>query len=657
MKYVSEIIGEDEFTSWGPGQRVFITAATGTGKTTFILNKLLMDRAIEKREKILYIVNRKILKEQIENQINNTVFNMARNKYGNMINIIDHIWVTTYQSIENKIQYDLQNLWNCFNNFDIVIYDECHYFYMDSNFNTHTELSYDCLRHFFDKKIQIFISATMKKIRSYIDKYDDYYFLKEIEQIKWNGTTPTFPMYKQTERNVKDKEFFIDQDYSYVNINIFDTYEDLIDRVIEDMKRKWLIFVDNIEKGKNLQKQISEKIKEKTSNKTNVNNGILLIDARFRNQEDSNKAVKDIVKYEKIINKRIIIATSVMDNGISLIDDELRDIVIFYDTEEEFIQMLGRKRYDESDINLYICKRDSNHFRLRLHGIRKILDFYNRHRKSIEQMYKRFIYNYNYPCPYDCQMKCKKSCISYCVFPIECYNDCRKTCSISCRINCEDNCQKNCKNIFDVTPYFDLYMSKFFPGYINQYQCLLLNMLSFQQIVLDDILDKRFSNQILYSLNGFIAVNFFSINRIIDLDRFYSDMKDKIENDEYAFVKEQMRWLGIEDDKIYDNIMNRGKGLNEEHKNTLQENIEKLLNKEFGKKENIALKTKVNNALIHFLISNEGDQNMVQQCKKNDRPISENIFNRCMEISGLPYKMTKPNGSTFLIEKRAENMG
>ena len=103
MKYVSEIIGEDEFTSWGPGQRVFITAATGTGKTTFILNKLLMDRAIEKREKILYIVNLKILKEQIENQINNTVFNMARNKYGNMINIIDHIWVTTYQSIENKI--------------------------------------------------------------------------------------------------------------------------------------------------------------------------------------------------------------------------------------------------------------------------------------------------------------------------------------------------------------------------------------------------------------------------------------------------------------------------------------------------------------------------------------------------------------------------
>ena len=118
-----------------------------------------------------------------------------------------------------------------------------------------------------------------------------------------------------------------------------------------------------------------------------------------------------------------------------------------------------------------------------------------------------------------------------------------------------------------------------------------------------------------------------------------------------------MRWLGIEDDKIYDNIMNRGKGLNEEHKNTLQENIEKLLNKEFGKKENITLKTKVNNALIHFLISNEGDQNMVQQCKKNDRPISENIFNRCMEISGLPYKMIKPNGSTFLIEKRAENMG
>ncbi len=38
-----------------------------------------------------------------------------------------------------------------------------------------------------------------------------------------------------------------------------------------------------------------------------------------------------------------------MDNGISLEDEYLRNIVIMADTKETFIQMLGRKRIKNKD--------------------------------------------------------------------------------------------------------------------------------------------------------------------------------------------------------------------------------------------------------------------------------------------------------------------
>lgn len=71
------------------------------------------------------------------------------------------------------------------------------------------------------------------------------------------------------------------------------------------------------------------------------------------------KVVKWCIVKEKR-SKKILITTSVMDNGISLEDEYLRNIVIMADTKETFIQMLGRKRIKNNNekLNLYILKRD-----------------------------------------------------------------------------------------------------------------------------------------------------------------------------------------------------------------------------------------------------------------------------------------------------------
>lgn len=655
MEYISDIITEEEFMSWESGQRVFITAATGTGKSYFVLHKLLIDRVIKRKEKILYLVNRRILKEQLEKEIRTEVFKESYKEYGDLDDIEGHICIMTYQSIEKNIQCNFFGLKRQLSDFEIIVYDECHYFYMDSNFNTNTELSYDCLRRLFDEKIQIFISATMEKVRSCIKKYDEKYFLKELNSLKLkskkNGSiSMIFPMDKRTKREFKDKEFQIQKDYSYINISSFDTYEDLIDIISDNMEEKWLVFADSIAKGKDIQKKLSSKIQEKSGKEKD---DIILIDARFKKDEESNDVVEEIIENKKFINKRVLIVTSVMDNGISIIDNELRNIVILYDTEEEFIQMLGRKRENEETVNLYICKRTRNYFRLRSQETKKKLDFHSTYGKIVQEMYKRTIPNEH--CGFDCQMDCNDSCRYVCMYGLNCHNECFIYCPYSCRNICgKDNCRKDCKCVYDVTPIFDLDMSNNNHNYKKMYQDMNQIMLYKQNQFLSDVIDDTFKNQVLYSLNGFIDINFFSITRLADLYVFYSDMEEKMKDDEYAFVKEQVHWLGISDDKI-DNIADMEKGLDVKYENMLQENIEAILDEESNIDKMISWKRTVSDALFHFLSKNEEDKkNLKARCTKTDRPISPKDFNKCMQIAGLPYQMKKQGKSGFKIEKLVE---
>ena len=67
MKWVSERIGE-EYKKWESGSMVFIASPTGSGKTQFIL-KTLLPYFSKENKKILYLVNRRILKKQMEEDI------------------------------------------------------------------------------------------------------------------------------------------------------------------------------------------------------------------------------------------------------------------------------------------------------------------------------------------------------------------------------------------------------------------------------------------------------------------------------------------------------------------------------------------------------------------------------------------------------------
>lgn len=91
-----------------------------------------------------------------------------------------------------------------------------------------------------------------------------------------------------------------------------------------------------------------------------------------------------------------MIATAVMDNGVSFHDTALRNMVIFADTKEEFIQMLGRKRTDGKTINLYVCRRDREHFRKRFVAAKEILKIYEQYEKDLARIWGVCENPYNY---------------------------------------------------------------------------------------------------------------------------------------------------------------------------------------------------------------------------------------------------------------------
>lgn len=189
----------------GQGDIVLLTAPTGTGKSHFVLYDLLK-WTIKNRQKILYVVNRKILKAQIEAEIKKEVALKLHEEFnGYPINVQNYITVLTYQSIERRLKDSIQQEVNWLKSFWYVVYDECHYFYSDANFNTSTELSYDCLRREFYDKVQIFISATMKNMEKMIQCRDASFLnTSEID----NGRRLADPVLELGKKRVIPKEKF-----------------------------------------------------------------------------------------------------------------------------------------------------------------------------------------------------------------------------------------------------------------------------------------------------------------------------------------------------------------------------------------------------------------------------------------------------------------
>lgn len=415
MQTVSEKIGE-EYKNWHENDVIFISAPTGTGKTTFILHTLV-PYAVSQRKKILYLVNRIVLKKQIETELIE-LGRIFRNKGVCLAKIEDCIEIITYQTLERMIKVASFD-WAAFNKVssylscDYLVMDEAHYFMSDAVFNTSTELAFNCImgcerlgRINVGGQIRIFMSATMENVQNYFEKYhimiENAYNQNMTgympQMFSMNPPYPNLPIaidiisqslldlvgYKRNYNNQVSGgcisqvsnlnqplyvhfnvcQYKIPQEDRYKNLNVhlIESYDSLSD-IICNNKKKWLIFVDSKSRGEQLNKKLEDE---------GINS--VFLHAQYKRDSTTAEAVDTIVESRRC-DADVCIMTYVLDNGVSIADNRTH-IVIFADNREQFLQCLGRSRLkDYSTAHLYIPIRSADIFSKRKLEIDRIYRF------------------------------------------------------------------------------------------------------------------------------------------------------------------------------------------------------------------------------------------------------------------------------------------
>ncbi|MBD5488695.1 MAG: DEAD/DEAH box helicase family protein [Lachnospiraceae bacterium] len=338
QKYLAEMIA-DEIWEW-KGKKILISAPTGFGKTTFVV-KVLMVYHRKRGKKLLILCNRRLLRMQYWKSILEQFESYAK--------IEECVKIMTYQELAEMIKNGV-SLKRFFLPFETIVSDECHFFYSDSDFNGHG--TYALLQEMINAgalKTLIFMSATMAEVKPLIEQ--------TIEKCLWRLSMTE----RNTEISKENAEILLYDYMQYANYDRFNCiyipdWESLCE-ILAESSRKTVIFINNKEKGNYLMEQL---IKTGKVEKTQI--AIFNAD----NIETNNEVVQALSIGNRLLPK-ILITTAVLDNGVSIHDPEVGNIIIETESRIEFLQMLGRIRSESTEeCRLYFVQRDKNEFLKRM---------------------------------------------------------------------------------------------------------------------------------------------------------------------------------------------------------------------------------------------------------------------------------------------------
>lgn len=350
-KYLSDLISKEEYSKWIKGEKVLLEGPTGVGKTTFILIEFLQYcRIMEK--KVLILCNRRLLKKQYE-------FDLAE-VFQVYADIEECVQLRTYQELTLLIQRG-NNLKTIIQNVDVVVMDEVHYFYSDSDFNAcGTYQLLQALVHEAFCKSVIMISATMEEVKPLLEKC----FLQcrrklEIEERerKIDRGGWAFDLGKYAWNN---------QVYSYGYLADFSRFEGIyvpdFETLVEEIassEKKSIIFIDDL----NLAQKFCDSLVATGKIKAR---DIQMLDSKKLEETPNDKKISSITLGHKLLTK-ILITTSVLDNGVSIHDSEVENLVIATENRGSFVQMIGRVRGEQtSHCNLFIYPRNVEYYERRV---------------------------------------------------------------------------------------------------------------------------------------------------------------------------------------------------------------------------------------------------------------------------------------------------
>lgn len=338
IKYISDYFKDDYIIP--PGCIDLLECRTGAGKTDRIINGFEKE-ARRSNYNILMILPRKMILKQIISDKSSDDVNFS---FDNGIYHIGNLTLCTYQRLYKELKkVKIRDDTILGKKYRVIVFDEAHVILEDSEFSEAANFIIDELFDFFGTKVSYyFLSATMK----YVERIIYETACKKLKKLCFTNmglTTKNPPMFRK---------FTFPNTYEKYNVRYLEFENEILQLYNETPdNRKILIFVSS--------KQMGERLSS------------LLPDSVFLFAENDEEKLSDEAKmqYAKIkelsaFDCKALITTKLLDAGVNFKMKELRDIVIDIESgESEFIQIVGRRRnIDNSTINLYIMKRDSNYF-------------------------------------------------------------------------------------------------------------------------------------------------------------------------------------------------------------------------------------------------------------------------------------------------------
>ncbi|SCY80869.1 Superfamily II DNA or RNA helicase [Lachnospiraceae bacterium XBB2008] len=603
-RWISEAIG-DSYKEWKKGYFYFLEAPTGTGKTSFVLKNLL-EWIIKEQNPgsfpyhITYLVNRKILKQQIDEELRDIAVSIAPMSGHEWIN--QYITVLSYQTIEDGY-FNGCPWWLNPQTTNYIIADEAHYFLNDAMFNTNTQLSFNWIYEQCEHSVILFMSATLEDFKkSFVDAVMNYHGINpygvSLNGVKHSAELHTVPV----EKRIIDLPS-ADRDIKKLKVRCFDDVEDIPALIkLGKASEKWLVFIDNSSVCEKLQKTLVDS-----------NISAVFLDAEYKRYPDKYEAVSSIAK-ENMFKNTVLIATSVLDNGVTLIDKRIKNIILVADDRITFLQMLGRKRVeDNEELQLFLpipkLKDYSGRLNAYKQDLERVFDIPDTmiYGKNLADLVKsdRFTYDRKFLFPFFARLVMRiedaesisKEIIN-CIGPSELHDD--------CLVN------QIAQIIQSRAPQFEL--------------CYLVNCFTRAKLIND--------------------IKFYDA----EIEKF------KATKDEYSFVKTKLEWLGFDSLQSEQIILESKASEIEGFHDGVQKSIKTdLLDKTFSteeKKQYSDEYEKVYRGLLKFCmledrVSKTEYKQLDAKLFKNDRGMSPETFNRLMEIFELPYYMERESLSLF----------
>lgn len=347
-KYLIDLI-QDKFKEWA-GKKVIIVAPTGIGKTTFVLRAIL-PYLREKGKKLLIICNRKLLRQQY-------LFALVQ-EYESYEDLRASVDIKTYQEIAAEV-HDGQSAEMLFEGYAVVVCDEAHYFYSDSDFNGFG--TYGLLQIIVRAgmgKEMIFMTATADEVKPLLKETIQNCFtkhrLKTGEWKKYEGCSEIIEL---------DYSMYADYDrFSCVAV----PDEESLCNILVASPGKTIIFIDSKSKGEEMLKKFADTGKVSQ-------NQMAILNADNIGEAINSEVVRNLTIAHKVVPK-ILITTSVLDNGVSIHDSDVENVVLITESRISFLQMLGRIRSEEGrQCKLYFLMRKAGVFFNRMNQYKQDCD-------------------------------------------------------------------------------------------------------------------------------------------------------------------------------------------------------------------------------------------------------------------------------------------